>query len=274
MSNFERTNAPDAAIPPPSAAKKGRLVGLFTLCGVLAVAAMTPYQLQAGMLQSVSNASGVPVAALIAATAAQTAVFCLIASWIGLTLASRVGLGAPSLTAWLYRGGRTKLSGGWLAAAAIGSLIGTAIVVLLEVAVFQPRLGGIAAAPRVDAWKAALLMFYGGIVEEVLIRLGLMTFVVWLLSIPHRRRQRPIPPAVYGTAIVLAAVLFGLGHLPATLQLFGELNGLLVMRAIALNGLLGVFFGYLYWRKGLEYAIFAHMIADVLLHVVLPALTA
>ncbi|MNG42185.1 hypothetical protein D3C84_1318920 [compost metagenome] len=47
---------------------------------------------------------------------------------------------------------------------------------------------------------------------------------------------------------------------------FGELSAAVIARTIILNALLGVWFGYLYWRKGLEYAIIAHMSADLVLH--------
>jgi membrane protease YdiL (CAAX protease family) len=45
-----------------------------------------------------------------------------------------------------------------------------------------------------------------------------------------------------------------------------------VLRAIVLNGIGGLVFGWLYWKKGLEYAIAAHFIADIVLLAILPAL--
>lgn len=249
----------------------GRPVALFTLTGALAAVLMLPYELQTGLLDAASKAGSLPIAALAAITVAQTALYCLIASYFGLALAGKVGLGAPYISAWAYRKKMPKWSGRWLAVSVIVSFVGTLLTALLETAVFQPRLE-MPPAPSVDVWSSVLVLFYGGIVEEVLVRLFLMTFIVWLLSVPLRRRGRPIPPFVYGIAIVAAALLFGLGHLPATAALFGGLNGLLVVRAIVLNGLLGIFFGYLYWRKGLEYAIVAHMSADLFLHVVWPRL--
>jgi uncharacterized membrane protein YjjP (DUF1212 family) len=40
-----------------------------------------------------------------------------------------------------------------------------------------------------------------------------------------------------------------------------------VARALALNGLAGVAFGYLYWKHGLEAAIAGHMSAHVVMQV-------
>lgn len=80
------------------------------------------------------------------------------------------------------------------------------------------------------------------------------------------------PPAVgVWAAILLAALLFGVLHLPATREL-AELTPLVVTRALLLNGIAGVAFGWLYWRKGLESAITAHIFADVLLYGLLPGL--
>jgi len=37
-----------------------------------------------------------------------------------------------------------------------------------------------------------------------------------------------------------------------------------------LNGLGGLAFGWLYWKQGLESAMMAHFLADIVLHVITP----
>jgi len=76
--------------------------------------------------------------------------------------------------------------------------------------------------------------------------------------------------AVLWIANIIAAVLFGLGHLPATAASVA-LTPLVVTRALVLNGLGGVGFGYLYMKHGLESAMIAHFSADIVLHVLLPS---
>ena len=71
-------------------------------------------------------------------------------------------------------------------------------------------------------------------------------------------------------ATLLAAVLFGIGHLPGTAAIGLSLDSLVITRALVLNGLGGVVFGWLYWTRGLESAILAHFSADVVLHAVVP----
>jgi hypothetical protein len=77
----------------------------------------------------------------------------------------------------------------------------------------------------------------------------------------------PSVPVLW-VATILAAALFGLGHLPMT-SMMVPLTPLIIVRAFVLNGLLGVGFGYLYWTRGLESAMLAHLSADLLLHVLL-----
>src|SRR5699024_10399566 len=103
---------------------------------------------------------------------------------------------------------------------------------------------------------------------ELMLRLFVMTLIVWIIAVIYKKDKNSIPKSVYFTAIVLTALLFGLGHLPATDQVFGELTTIIVVRALVLNGLLGLWFGYLYWKKGLEYAMIAHFSADIFLHVI------
>ena len=82
--------------------------------------------------------------------------------------------------------------------------------------------------------------------------------------------QRP-NRGIIKLAILVAAILFGLGHLPVTAALT-TITPIIVARAILLNGVGGIIFGWLYWKKGLEAAMIAHFTADIFLLTVLPAL--
>ena len=59
------------------------------------------------------------------------------------------------------------------------------------------------------------------------------------------------------TAIVLAALLFGIAHLPAMAALVA-LTPLIVIRTVLLNALGGLLFGWLFWQRSLEVAMVAH----------------
>ena len=101
-------------------------------------------------------------------------------------------------------------------------------------------------------------------------RLGLMTLLVWIGA---RLTRASVPgPAVVWTAIVITALLFGVGHIPTTATVL-SLTPLVIARALLLNGIGGIVFGWLYWKRGLVAAMLAHFNADIVLHVVAPVLT-
>jgi hypothetical protein len=131
--------------------------------------------------------------------------------------------------------------------------------------VHNARAGGV----RPSAWQGLLASFYGGLDEEILMRLGLLS----LLALAFRTVMRlmggesttALPSGVFWAANVVTAVLFGLGHLPATAAL-APLTAVLVVRAVVLNGLAGLLFGWLYRRYGLEWAMTSHFGTDLVLH--------
>jgi hypothetical protein len=157
----------------------------------------------------------------------------------------------------------------------LGILV-TLLLLGLEFFYFQPamlrELGTAANALGLQtqpaAWKGFLASFYGGIAEEIQLRLFIMSFFVWLGRFFSKTTEGKPTNAVFWIANVLAAVLFGLGHLPVTAVLV-PLTPLVIARAIVLNGLLGVIFGWLYWKRGLEAAMISHFSADIVLHVLL-----
>jgi membrane protease YdiL (CAAX protease family) len=100
-------------------------------------------------------------------------------------------------------------------------------------------------------------------VEELQLRLFLMTLLVWMFGAFGRRRPQA---GGYWIAIVIAALLFGAGHLPAASTLWG-LSEIVVFRTIVLNAIAGLAFGWLYWQRGIEMAMLGHFSADIVLHV-------
>lgn len=107
-------------------------------------------------------------------------------------------------------------------------------------------------------------ILYGGIVEEILLRLLVMSFFVFLIwKIFAKQKDRlHIPAWTYITSIFLASILFAAGHLPFTAQTIG-LSAPIVARCFILNGIGGIGFGYLYWKKGIAYSMIAHAATHV-----------
>ncbi|MBD2259731.1 CPBP family intramembrane glutamic endopeptidase [Pseudanabaena sp. FACHB-2040] len=144
---------------------------------------------------------------------------------------------------------------------AVGGGVLFAAIAVLSDALILPRLGAAGQALAITAnrsWGTTLsAVLYGGITEELLMRWGLMTLLLWLGWRLFRRRREVGSGLVWG-AIVLTALLFGLAHLPFVLAQL-PLTPWLLFRTLILNGLGGLVFGWLYWKHSLEAAMTAHV---------------
>jgi membrane protease YdiL (CAAX protease family) len=121
-----------------------------------------------------------------------------------------------------------------------------------------------AAAERLGALQLPLVtkLLYGGIVEELLLRWGLMSFFAWAI---WRLAGRPEGPPAWciWAAITVAAILFAVGHLPVLYLLIPAPPSELLLLVLAGNAVPGILFGWLFWRRGLEAAMIAHALAHL-----------
>ncbi len=218
-------------------------------------------------IERLRASSPIPVPVLITLQLVQSAVIFLLLAWLALLAARRVGLDAPLLRAWVDRSPlpadpRTR---DFRPALVLG-LVAAAAIIGLDVC-FSPLLPHPVTGTAVpNRWEGFLASFYGGITEEFMLRLLLMTGVAWALAAVKRVRVPAVPAWIYWAAIVIASVLFAAGHLPLALRYLGP-GAIVVARTLALNFPAGILFGWLYWKRGLEHAMVAHFAADVVLHV-------
>jgi membrane protease YdiL (CAAX protease family) len=236
----------------------------------VANATVLPYVFSLGIVRAKELPVPLPVAVLV--QMGQAIVLFALAVFFGLLLGRRVGLGAPFLESWLT-GKKTRLEFGPVLGIAVlaGIVVGTVVFALDRFAFsfFVEPITAFQAAPPL--WTRLLASFYGGIGEETAMRLFLMTLVVWITwKIKKTDDGVPTHTGVW-LAIILISVVFGLGHLPMTAH-FTEITSIVVLRAVLLNGIAGVTFGWLYWKKGLEAAMISHFTTDIVLHVVPPTL--
>ena len=99
---------------------------------------------------------------------------------------------------------------------------------------------------------------YAAVIEEVLLRLFLMSLVAFVLHKLFGRKKSEKPTdATFIFANVISALLFAAGHLPTTALLLG-LTPMIIARCFLLNGGMGLFFGWLYRKYGLRYSMIAH----------------
>ena len=111
-------------------------------------------------------------------------------------------------------------------------------------------------------------LLVGGIIEEVMMRLFFMSFIVLIISKLFGKNKKVIPTSIFIIANILSALLFAIGHLPSTATMT-VLTPLIIIRCFLLNGGLGLCFGYLYRKYGIGYAMISHglihLISDILM---------
>lgn len=210
--------------------------------------------------------------AIVGGAAVQGPIMFALVTGLGLRAARPMGLGAPYIERVMH-GKRAGISGGDVAAWAGAGVASGLLIVALDRAVFPgvTRRLKQAGVKQPAAWKGLLASLYGAIGEELLMRLGLQTWIAAGLRKLTGSREKPPGAAAMVPAIGLATLAFGVGHLPAAARLV-KLDGEVVARTLVLNGVAGAVFGLLYWKKGIEAAMIAHGSADIVLHVLGPLL--
>ncbi len=199
----------------------------------------------------------------------QSIILFAIAILVGLILYKRVGFKMPILEGWL----EGKEVGNYLKSIlgiSVGLGVLAGILIILVSFLFTSASSILQGAElTVPVWKGLLASFYGGIGEEILFRLFVMTVIVWIFyKIKKTPEGNPTKIGIW-LAIIITAILFGVGHLPITGSITA-ITPLVIARAIVLNGIGAIIFGWLYWKKGLESAMISHFSADIVLHVLFP----
>ena len=259
-----------------------RLLAVLVIAILVSVILITPYSLA---LQSESLKTAklpLPLPILLPIQWMETTVLYGILAAIGLVIANRIGLGLPVIESWLVGKPDWPLVRKFALPAIIAGVLAGIAILALDVWVFNPRLMAElsqlgakqpqAPGQATPAWMGFLASFYGGITEEILLRLFMLSLLAWIGRFVNRASDgRPGFGALW-VANILSAILFGLGHLPATVAAGLPLDALVITRAIVLNGLAGLVFGWFYWTFGLESAMVSHFSGDMVLHVIWPLL--
>jgi Type II CAAX prenyl endopeptidase Rce1-like len=195
----------------------------------------------------------------------QPTVLMSVAVLIGVALASKVSLRSPVAEAVAGNGDLGSALKPQIVPGLIGGFIGGVGIILIWL-VWKPFLPPEFVARSVEFNKLLPLptrLLYGGFTEELLLRWGLMTLLVWA-AWRLFQKGRDWPRTIYFiVAIVVSSVVFGLGHLPVVFLLAPRVSVALILYVIAGNSLFGLVAGYLFWKKGLESAMMAHMLVHV-----------
>ena len=192
---------------------------------------------------------------LIVVGAVQTIGYALFCGFFGYLLADKIGLWKP------IRFEKKKLT-----TTLVISVVG-GIVFSLDHWVFGSMIDGIQAANAASLTVSGVIasVLYGGIIEEVLMRLFFMSLIAWVVwKVFYRKHSSGnIPASVFIAANIIAALAFAAGHLPATVAIFGELTPLIVFHCFLLNGGFGLIFGWLYRKYGIGYSMVSHAVFHI-----------
>lgn len=245
-----------------------KLFVILLIASIIGSIAIIPYSLT---LQGVPQNLPVPLYVLLIAGIIQSAILYAVLIFVGLYLAKKVSLGLPIVEGWL-EGKEVKSYLKSILGISIGLGIIAGILVIALSILFEGGLqvGGDQVTRFSWVWQGFLASFYGGINEEIMMRLFLMSLFAWIFFIIRKRDVGKPTNTMMRLAIVLSAVIFGIGHLP-TLFAITTPTLFMVAQVIILNSVAGIIFGWLYWKKGLESAMMAHFSADIVLHVIFPA---
>lgn len=180
-------------------------------------------------------------------TAVQAAGYGLVLGAVGILLGKKTGL-------WKDE---RKLEKKPLILTAIVAILGGMLLILSDLLFFgnysEVIRESYAVKPTVTYILAAVV--YGGVIEEVMLRLFFMSLLAFLLQKLFCKGSGTTGLLI--AANLIAALLFAAAHLPATAMLM-DLAPMILFRCFLLNGGLGLAFGWLYRKFGLRYAMLAH----------------
>jgi hypothetical protein len=169
----------------------------------------------------------------------QPSVILFVAVLVGVALASKVGLSSPVAEAAANGENLVSALKPQIVPGIIGGLAGGVAIVLVS-SLWKPFLPPEVAALIAEFGKLVPLptrLLYGGITEELLLRWGLMTFLVWTMwRLFQKGRDRP-KPAHFVAAVLISSVVFGIGHLPIVFLLFPKATVALIAFVVVANSL-------------------------------------
>lgn len=220
--------------------------------------------------------SPIPLPALLGLALLQNSVLMGIIIAVGLLLTAKLGLpGTPLIDDWLSGKGigerlRSIIQPALMTGFGVGCAVLLLFYLLLQKELPQLPLGK---AASMEVWKRLLICFYGGITEEILMRIFLFSLLAWIFSKVWRSSDGTLAPQALWVATIILALLFGLGHLASVIPLM-PITFNIVLGALLLNGIASVAFTSIYLRRGLEASILAHFTADLVIWVLGPSFLA
>lgn len=242
-----------------------KMFTILLVMSLISIVCVFPYVLtiQGDVIKKI----GLPINIIFIAQFIQSGILFSILIFLGLILTKKINFQLPLLEAILNKGNyKIVLKDIWGMSVILWIITAIAIYVT---DIWFTLLGAAITTHNNYApiWQKLLASVYWWITEEIIMRLFLMALFIWIgMKIFKQNKPTNINVII---SIILAAIIFWLWHLPITASLV-TINSLVITRAIVLNGIGGIVFWWLFWKKWIESSMIAHFTADIFLITILP----
>ncbi|KTC94313.1 CPBP family intramembrane metalloprotease [Legionella erythra] len=192
----------------------------------------------------------------------QTLIMVLLMTFAGTVLSLKTGLKEPILQGLLLNQSVTGFVQDMLLPVFLTVLGGLLVFFFLYYGVVASILDDKTLA-TLYAMRAALRLdgciLYGGVVDEIIGRFGLMNVIAYFGALFIGR----LSAGVIWFAIISSGLLLGLGHLPAYIAAGCANSRRFVYTMLLINLWQTVLFGWLFWQYGLVAAIVGHILFHI-----------
>jgi membrane protease YdiL (CAAX protease family) len=228
-------------------------MGAFQTFLVLAFASILATLIAIPNQAKALRAVGLPLPAPVSMMIVQSLMLSIVAAGIGAAFAGRTGFETIDTAQGFIS---------TFAVGAIAGLLSIAGILLIYYGIFRPRIPAeeVIQGERLRLEMGILVrVLYGGIVEEVQFRWGLISLVAWagILLAPGRRE------IILWLAVILSALVFALYHLAGLQQLGAEPSKASIWSTLLNNVWGGILFGAAFILYGLFAAMLAHALAHL-----------
>ncbi len=262
---------------PPSRPYPWKTFAFLVAAGTLTRPMVIPYFLGLEAIAPGPQPPVPPLGQLVLYGIIRNLIFLVPAAGIGLLVAPKIGLGAPYLESWLDGAPRPAEPFSSIVRPALVWATVTALVAFGIDAIFRYGLGVEFPAPEIHAriavpwWRSGLASFWAPWAEEIVDRLFLLSLIAWvgmkLFRVSDGGRGRTIALWV---AIVATALFFGWYHIDNEALFANPVPMIVQVRTVLIILPVGLAFGWLYIRRGLEAVILSHFVIDLIVHAVRP----
>jgi membrane protease YdiL (CAAX protease family) len=181
-----------------------------------------------------------------------------------------IGLGTPLNLATLLRLPRAEIARRALECVTL-AILGATLVAAIDYFFFEAVTAR--ATPALDEHPTptarVLITFIGGLLEELFFRLLFATAVASVVWLALRRliAQREVAVTLaQWTGTIIAMIHVGMWHVWMSSIHTGD------ARIMAINSVGNLLYGWVYWRRGLEFAVLTHGVLNATLYLGFPLL--